>query len=95
MERDSRMMVRADAKATGMVTAQTTRHTAPWATLRTRCVGTDVKVTYADGSTETRPVSSFRKSRKSKSNQPRQARSSHASNYAARLARFGSTEQYD
>lgn len=33
------MMIRADAKAAGVVTAHTTRHTAPWATMRDRVVG--------------------------------------------------------
>lgn len=67
------MIVRADAKAMGAVTAQTTRVTPPWATLRDKCVGVapgddgsegcSVLVTQADGTSEVRLVSSFRKGR--------------------------------
>ena len=70
------MAVRSDARAAGMVTAHTTRVTAPWATMRTNCRGyaeTDegrdfasrgiasVRVFYADGTETTRSVHSFRK----------------------------------
>lgn len=70
------MMIRADAKANGMVTALTTRVTAPWATMRTgagnHTVGTadnatqSVKVTLTDGTSYIAPVSAFRAAKSSK-----------------------------
>lgn len=90
MERDSSMMVRSDARAQGMVTATNPRVRAPWSTLRDRCVGTDVKVTYADGSTETRPASSFRKrSIAAKAAVPRTSKLDNRGKYEDLLRRFG------
>lgn len=73
---DHSMAVRSDARAAGMVTAHTTRVSAPWSTMRTNCRGyadTDagrelasqgiasVRVIHADGTEVTRSVHSFRK----------------------------------
>src|SRR5687767_13563106 len=71
------MVVRADAKAMGAVTAHTTRVNAPWSSLRTKVVGiapgtehesdgtntVRVRNLYDDTVNEVRDVASFRKGR--------------------------------
>lgn len=98
MQRDSSMMVRSDARAEGMVTAQTTRVAAPWSSLRTRAVGiaTDtndasngptvrVRNLYDESVNEVRSVSSFRGTRVA----TRQSKSNVGQTYTDRLRRFG------
>lgn len=71
------MQNRADARAYGMVTSLDVRVSERWKPTATRAVGTasgtaqDVKVTYADGSSEIKPVSAFRKDRTSQRAQAR------------------------
>jgi hypothetical protein len=106
MEDRHSMAVRADARSAGMVTAQTTRVTAPWATMRQNVRGfaptdegrelasqgvSSVKVTYADGTSETRSVHSFRKGRTTTRNYAKTAPAAKASDCQRMAATIGYT----